>query len=76
MKIHMVFKGGLSKLHVCPHRGEGGLKIPKNPSTWFMDVPLVGEIKYIHFCSPKMHRKISSISIDYFFKHKPIIAEE
>ena len=40
MKIHMVSKGGLSKLHVCPHRGEGGSKIPKNPSTWFMDVPL------------------------------------
>ena len=41
MKIHMVSKGGLSKLHVCPHRGEGGAKIPKNPSTWFMDVPLL-----------------------------------
>ena len=40
MKIHMVSKGGLSKLHVCPDRGEGGSKIPKNPSTWFMDVPL------------------------------------
>ena len=41
MKIHMVSKGGLSKLHVCPHRGEGGgQKKPKNPSTWFMDVPL------------------------------------
>ena len=39
MKIHMVSKGGLSKLHVCPHRGDGGSKIPENPSTWFMDVP-------------------------------------
>ena len=26
MKIHMVSKGGLSKLHVCPQRGEGGVK--------------------------------------------------
>ena len=29
MKIHMVSKGGLSKLHVCPHRGEEGQKYPK-----------------------------------------------
>ena len=29
MKIHMVSKGGLSKLHICPNRGEGGQKYPK-----------------------------------------------
>ena len=53
IKIHMVFKVGLSKLHVCPHRGEGGSKISKNPSTWFMEVALVWiifeiEVKSLH----------------------------
>ena len=30
--------------------GRGGLKIPKNPSTWFMDVPL-DFIKFSGLCS-------------------------
>ena len=34
-------RGGWPKNHVGPQRGEGGAKMSKIPSTWFMDAPLL-----------------------------------
>ena len=37
--VHMVLRGGSVNVHVCPQGGEGGSKMSKKLSTWFMNAP-------------------------------------
>ena len=39
----MVRKGGQAKVHVSPHRGEGGSKKPEKWSTWFVYDPFLNK---------------------------------